>query len=101
MQLAEIFSPTPVNGTAVAGGIIFPFLAHVWGWLPGAAAFVAACFGIVWYALTIWEMPIVKSWRDARSARIRKARLAKLEAKIKIVQIEIDDVKSKITEKKP
>lgn len=54
------------------------FLAHAYGYLPGAVAIVSGLMSILWCCFAIWEGKTMKSWRKHRAER----KVAQLKAKL-------------------
>lgn len=87
--------PGAATGGSLAGAIIGTYAASVWGYLPGVVAVIGGCLAIVWYALMIYESKTFEAWRADRASRIKARRIAKLNAKEKVIRAELEALELK------
>jgi hypothetical protein len=90
MQIAELVTGPQGQSGALATALIGTWLAHVWGYLPGAVAIVGGVLAICWYIIMLWESKTVQDWHARSSARRKIKRIAKLQAEVKIATAQLE-----------
>jgi hypothetical protein len=93
MQIAELVTGPQGQSGALATALIGTWLAHVWGYLPGAVAIVGGVLAICWYIIMLWESKTVQDWHARSSARRKIKRIAKLQAEVKIATAQLEALK--------
>lgn len=83
--------PTPnVGATAtVTVGWLTTVGAHVMGWLPGIVTLIGGMMAIGWYTLQFYESKTFQIWYTRHSTARKMRRIAKLEAKQKILSAQL------------
>jgi hypothetical protein len=101
MNIAEM-APPQVTGGALASTLIgtwlarfFGYLPTAWGYIPATLAAIGSVLAIVWYMLMIWESDTFKEWRNRRATKSKMRKIARLQARVKMYQAELEalDVK--------
>jgi hypothetical protein len=90
MQIAELVTGPQGQSGALATALIGTWLAHVWGYLPGAVAIVGGVLAICWYIVMLWESKTVQDWHAKSSAKRKIAKIVKLQAGVKIAMAQLE-----------
>jgi len=68
------------------GGAAVTVLGTIFGLLPPLAAIAAIC----WYLIQMYESKTYRDWRDARLRRKKERKIARLQARQKVIEAELE-----------
>lgn len=83
-------SPTMVGDTAAGFTLVGAILNHIWTFLPGIVTVAGGIMAILWYGIQAWESKTCQDWHLRRLARRKAFKIAKLQAKQKVVAAQLD-----------
>lgn len=92
MQPAPMALPSPafVGDTAAGFTLVGAILNHIWTFLPGIVTVAGGIMAILWYGIQAWESKTCQDWHLRRLARRKALKIAKLQAKQKVVAAQLD-----------